>query len=198
MRLVLASTSPHRRSLLERLGFPFEIVDPRLDETPFKREGIRPDELVVRLAEAKARAVLDAFPGSLVVGSDQCAEVDGRILGKPGSFEAAVDQLASLAGKTHRLLTGTCVLDTKTGVARTDLDVHRMTMRKLDRRQLEGYAMRDRPFDCAGAYRVESCGIALFERIEGIDHSAIVGLPLMRLAMLLAEAGLDVLLPPSK
>ncbi len=198
MRLVLASTSPHRRSLLERLGFPFEIVDPLLDETPFKREGILPEELVVQLAEAKARAVLDAFPDSLVVGSDQCAEVDGRILGKPGAFDASVNQLALLAGRTHRLLTGTCVLDTRTGVARTDLDVHRMTMRKLERRQLEAYAMRDRPFDCAGGYRVESSGIALFERIEGSDHTAIVGLPLMRLAGLLAEAGLDVLLAPSE
>lgn len=193
MQLVLASTSPHRRSLLQQLGVPFVAADPMLDEEPFKLAGRSPEQLVVALAEAKASAVRARYPGALIIGSDQCAELDGRILGKPGSLQATVEQLAALSGRTHRLLTGMCVLDAARGTSRTHLDVHRMTMRRLDRRQLESYASTDRPFDCAGGYRIEARGVALFEDVEGHDQTAVVGLPLMRLAIMLAEAGLDVL-----
>ena len=193
MQLVLASTSPHRRALLQQLGVPFVAADPMLDEEPFKLAGLSPEQLVVALAEAKASAVRARFPHSLIIGSDQCAELDGRILGKPGSLEATIDQLASLSGRTHRLLTGLCVLDAATGGSRTHLDVHRMTMRSLERRQLESYASQDRPFDCAGGYRIESRGVALFEAVDGQDQTAVVGLPLMQLSIMLADAGLDVL-----
>jgi len=193
MQLVLASTSPHRRALLQQLGVPFVAVDPMLDEEPYKRTGVSPEELVVALAEAKANAVRSRFPQALIVGSDQCAELDGRILGKPGSLEATVDQLVSLSGRTHRLLTGLCVLNAGAGSSRTHLDIHCMTMRRLGRHQLERYASADRPFDCAGGYRIESRGVALFEAVDGQDQTAVVGLPLMQLAILLAQEGLDVL-----
>jgi septum formation protein len=191
--IVLASASRHRRALLERAGLgAVRCVAPASDET-IDEPGLAPVELVTRLAERKARSVAAAHPDALVIGCDQVAEVDGRVLGKPGTAERAVEQLLALAGREHRLLTGLCVHEPATGRSELALDVHRMTMWPLDRTRLERYVAIDQPLDCAGSYRVEAAGIALFESMAGEDFTAIVGLPLCLLAGLLGRFGVTML-----
>ncbi len=192
-RLVLASTSPWRGELLTRLGVPFDQLDPELDEAPFKGEGLRPRDLVITLAEAKARALEAAAPGALILGADQVVAIDGDVLGKPGSEDRALAQLRRMAGRTHELITGVVLLDTRTGEVHRRVDVHRMTMRALPDAALRDYVRRDDPLACAGSYKVESLGVALFEKMEGDDWTAIVGLPLSVVVTMLAAAGVDVL-----
>jgi septum formation protein len=189
--LVLASTSQHRRMLMQRLGTPFVAIDSGVDEAPFKTLGLAPPDLVVKLAEAKARAVREIHPQALIIGSDQCAELDGHVLGKPGSAAANVDQLERLAGRSHRLLTGLCLLDACSGNCQVHLDIHVLHMRPLTRAQIRSYVERDQPLDCAGGYRIEASGMALFERVEGRDTTAVIGLPMMQLVTFLLEMGFD-------
>jgi len=189
--LVLASTSPHRRALLERLGLPFAVEPPGVDETP--GPGERPRELVRRLALAKARAVARRRPGALVIGSDQVAELDGRPLGKPGGREAAVDQLLALSGRRVVFHTGLALVGPG---EREEAEVvpYAVRFRPLRREQAEAYLAREpEACGCAGAFRSEGLGIALVEGFEGEDPTALVGLPLVRLVTLLEAAGLPVL-----
>ncbi len=190
--LVLASTSRYRKELLARLRVPFEAVDPDVDEDAYKDLGLSPQHLVRSLAEAKARAAGRLRPDSLIVGGDQCASLDGHVLGKPGSFAGSVDQLTMLAGRTHLLVTALCLFNPTTGQCNTVVDVHEMTMRPLDREQIRRYVELDRPMDCAGSYKLESLGVALFEHVAGSDPTAIVGMPLMRLVSMLDAVGYDV------
>ena len=191
--LVLASTSPHRRALLSRLAVEFTAADPPVDEAPYQERARSAETLVRTLAEAKARALVSKYPLSLIIGADQCAELDGAILGKPGTVQGAVEQLERMAGRTHRLVTGVCVLDASTGHSQVHVDIHRLTLRPLTRSQIERYVQLDEPLWCAGSYKIESLGVALFERIEGHDSTAVIGLPLMRLTQMLANAGIDML-----
>lgn len=193
--LVLASTSRWRRGLLERLGVPFACADPELDEEPWKERGLAPRELVEQLAVAKARAVAEQHPGALVLGGDQVACVGDAVLGKPGTVERAEAQLRSMAGRTHELVSGMALLDTRDGSVRTLVDVHRMTLRPLTDGQIAEYVRRERPLDAAGSYYIEGLGIALFESLRGDDYTAILGMPLTGVVRLLAEAGVDVLAP---
>ncbi len=193
--LVLASTSEGRAEVLGRLGIPFEQLDPRIDEEPLKARGMPPEDLVAVLSEAKARAVAERVPGALVLGSDQVCTVDDRVFGKPGSFEAACDQLRQLAGRSHRLLTGLVLLDGRTGEVHHALDIHHITVRTLSDEAIAEYVRRDAPEACAGAYRVESLGMALFESMEGGDYTAVIGLPLTQVCRLLLACGVDPLLP---
>lgn len=190
--LVLASTSRYRRQLLERLRVPFQAIDPAVDEDPYKHMGLSPEQMVRALAEAKAQAVLERRPGSIVIGGDQCATLEGDVLGKPGTVERTERQLARLAGKTHQLVTAITVIDAASGRTETIVDVHEMTMRPLTERQIQRYVELDRPLDCAGSYKLESLGVALFERVAGSDPTAIVGVPLMRLVTVLGRLGYDV------
>jgi septum formation protein len=191
--LILASTSPYRRALLDRLGIPYQVRAPHTDEEAYRH--LPPDEMALALAKAKAEAVSDA--NALVIGSDQVVDMDGVVLGKPGTAERAVDQLLSLSGRSHRLITAVAVHDTRTGLTSSDVDVHTLTMRHLDRAAITRYVAHDAPLDCAGAYKLEQRGIALFDRIEAdpstADDTAIIGLPLMKTLALLRAAGLDVL-----
>ncbi len=191
--LVLASTSRYRRALLARLGVPFVAVAPDADETPLAGETAR--ETAVRLSEAKARSVAAAHPGALIIGSDQVAECDGRPVGKPGGHDGAVAQLAALSGKTVIFHTGLALLDAKSGQCRSALVDVRSTFRELASAEIETYLRRERPYDCAGSVKSEALGIALFERIESDDPTALIGLPLIRLVSLLREAGIAVLAP---
>ncbi len=191
--LVLASTSRYRKALLHRLGLPFDALDPGVDEDRYKLEALQPDQLVATLALEKARACAAQRPGAVVVGGDQCAEIDGETLGKPGSVDQAVAQLSRLRGRTHRLLTAVCVIDGASGRELVHVDEHRLTLRMLSDAQLRSYVELDRPLDCAGSYKIESLGIALFERIDGHDATAITGLPLMKLTEMLLQVGIDVL-----
>ena len=189
--LVLASTSPYRRALLERLGLPFTAVAPQVDET--RRPGESAPSLVVRLAQAKASAVAPEHPDALIIGSDQVAVIEDRILGKPGDREHAIAQLTSAAGKTAVFHTGLCLLNAATGRTGTVCELFRVYFRRLSLAQIAGYVDREQPFDCAGAFKSEGLGIALFERMDGDDPNALVGLPLIRLVDLLAAEGVDVL-----
>jgi septum formation protein len=201
-RLVLASTSRYRADLLRRLGLPFEAMAPDCDEDAVKARGLPAEELVSTLARMKAESVVARLkaegaapgqPGALIIGSDQAAELDGEILGKPGSAEGAQAQLARLAGREHRLLTAVCVLEADTGRRAEALDVHELRLRQLSADQIARYVAADDPVDCAGAYKIEGLGVTLFESIRGEDFTAVIGLPLTRLTALLAEFG--VILP---
>ena len=190
MELILASTSPWRRELLARLGLPFTCEDPAVDEDAWKSRLSDPRELAITLAREKARAVAAGHPAAGVIGGDQLACIDGTILGKPGTSERAVEQLAQLAGRTHELITAICVCHG--GQEREHLDVTRLTMRPLDRAALGRYVAADNPTGCAGSYMLEQRGITLFEQIDSADHTAITGLPLIALTGLLTELGFEI------
>lgn len=192
MPLVLASTSPWRRELLERLGVPFECVPPGVDEDAVKALGGTPGDIAQTLARAKAMAVAATRPDAVVIGSDQVCAIDDRILNAPGTVDGAVGQLERLAGRTHRLLTASAIVDPRSGEVTVDLMVHRMTMRALSSEALTRYVAADDPIHCAGAYRVEARGIALFEKIDGDDFTGIVGLPLTTVVRRLAALGYDL------
>jgi MAF protein len=192
-RLVLASSSPYRRALLERLQVPFEVVRPEIDETVSPGEA--PTDYVQRLARRKAEALSATYPDALIIGSDQCAVLDGRILGKPGSRDRARTQLADCAGRAVVFHTGLCLLDTRTAEAQIEDVRYAVHFRQLEPAAIEAYLDRETPFDCAGSFKAEGLGVALFERMEGEDPSALIGLPLIRLSAMLRQAGLDVLAP---
>lgn len=185
--LVLASTSPFRRELLTRLGLGFATAAPEVDETP--RRGETPDALVRRLSEAKARAVGETCRG-LIIGSDQVATTGSDILGKPGTHERAVAQLQHLSGKTVTFHTGLCLLNSENGELQLDVVPFRVVFRQLDDERIERYLQHDRPYNCAGSFKSEGLGITLFERMQGDDPTALIGLPLIRLTTMLARAGM--------
>ena len=187
--LVLASTSPYRRELLERLRLPFSVVPPGVDETPLPGE--EPAALALRLALAKARAVSRTRPGALVVGSDQVATLGDAPIGKPGSFDKALEQLRAMRGRTVTFHTAVAVDDGRRAANATV--VTRCTLRDLPDRALRAYLEAERPFDTAGSAKAEALGIALMERIDSDDPTALIGLPLIALTRLLAEFGLDPL-----
>lgn len=189
-RLVLASTSRYRAELLRRLVEGFEQRAPGTDETLIPGEA--PADGALRLATAKAEGAACGLSDALVIGSDQIAELDGRALGKPGSIEAAQAQLADCAGREVRFHTGLCLLDTRDGRRHTHLDITCVRFRQLTGTEIERYVARELPLDCAGSFKCEGLGIALFERIDSSDPTALIGLPLIALARLLREAGLAV------
>jgi MAF protein len=189
--LVLASTSPFRRELLGKLGLGFDTASPDIDESP--RTGEDAEQLVQRLAETKARAVADAHPGALIIGSDQVAVLDGAILGKPGGRAGAVEQLTRASGRTVVFQTGLCLLDAATGRSRTLCEPFRVHFRNLTPAQIDAYLDGEQPYGCAGSFKSEGLGIALFERLDGADPNALIGLPLIRLIDLLAAEGVEVL-----
>jgi septum formation protein len=190
-RIVLASTSRYRRALLERLGFPFECADPRTDESA--RPGEARAITAVRLAQAKARAVSASYPDALIIGSDQVASCDGARLDKPGNHENAVRQLTAMSGKTARFDTGIALLDSSSGKLGAKVVACEVTFRQLNAQQIERYLRLEKPYDCAGSAKVEGLGITLIERIETEDPTSLIGLPLIALTQLLAEAGAPVL-----
>lgn len=190
-RIILASTSPYRRALLEKLGFSFEVRAPEIDERPLPGES--PDALVARLAQAKAGAVGAQADNALVIGSDQVAVLDGEILGKPGGHEQARAQLSRASGRGVTFLTGLCLWDAASGEARTEVVPFRVVFRPLTEAQIEGYLRREQPYNCAGSFKSEGLGIALFERLEGDDPNTLVGLPLIRLCRMLEASGVSVL-----
>jgi len=191
LRLVLASTSPYRRALLERLGIPFSIANPEVNEE--HRPAEAPEATAGRLAEAKARAVASRCPDSLVVGSDQVAVCDGEILGKPLTHANALRQLRTLSGREALFHTAVCVHNTRTGGARTRVVPCHVTFRTLDDETIEAYLTKEQPYDCAGSAKSEGLGIALIAKIQSEDPSALIGLPLIALVDLLREQGLNVL-----
>jgi len=187
--LVLASTSRYRRELLARLVGDFRVMPPEVDETPLANEP--PAGLAIRLAEAKALAVAHDCPGALIIGSDQAAELDGRPIGKPGSRDAARAQLAASSGRTVVFHTAVCLADARTSPPRirAAADSTKVVFRTLSSDEIARYVERENPLDAAGSFKSEGLGIALFERIETTDPTALIGLPLIALARLLRAAG---------
>jgi septum formation protein len=194
-RLVLGSTSRYRRNLLERLGLPFSVAAPELDESANPTE--TPAGTALRLSEAKARAVAARFRDALVIGSDQVADCAGRPVGKPGTREAAVVQLKALSGQTVVFHTGVALVDAASGRCRSAIVDVTSTYRMLSDAEIDAYLDLEAPYDCAGSVKSEGMGIALFERIVSDDPTALIGLPLIALTRLLREEGVDILSPAS-
>lgn len=190
-KLVLASTSPFRQSLLARLGLPFDTASPAVDESAL--EGEAPEQLVQRLARLKAEAVSAAHPDSLIIGSDQVACIEGRILGKPGDRENAIEQLSLASGRAVTFHTGLCLLNNRSQRKQVLCEPFTVHFRSLSPEQIERYLDKEEPFGCAGSFKSEGLGIALFRRLEGDDPNALIGLPLIRLVDLLNNEG--VVLP---
>ncbi len=190
MKIVLASTSRYRRELLARLGLPFEVASPGVDESAFPGEA--PDRLAARLALAKARAIAASTPAALVIGSDQVAWCEGETLGKPGTHENAVVQLRHLSGKTAMFFTAVSVVNSDTGLAASRIVPYEVGFRLLDDALIERYLRQEQPYDCAGSAKSEGLGIALLSRMRGDDPNALVGLPLIALVDLLREHGITV------
>ena len=191
MNLILASTSPYRRQLLERLGLAFECQPPGTDETALPDE--LPEALASRLALEKAMSVARQNPGALVIGSDQVAALGDKLLGKPGNHAAATEQLRSCSGRLVRFYTAVSVVCVERSFQRQHVEPFTVEFRSLSDQAIENYLRRDQPYDSAGSFRCEGLGIALFSRASGNDPSSLVGLPLISLTTMLKEAGIDIL-----
>ena len=191
MKLVLASTSVFRQQLLARLQLPYETDSPDVDETPLPHEDVK--QMVVRLAEAKARAVAQRHPHALIIGSDQSAELDGHKLGKPGAYDKAFKQLQQASGKRIVFQTGLCLLNSESHQIQTACVDYTVVFRKLSNTQIDAYLNREQPWQCAGSFKSEGLGITLFERFAGDDPTALIGLPLIKLVSMLEQEGVAVL-----
>lgn len=189
--IILASTSTYRRELLGRLGLPFDVANPKTDETPLPGEA--PENIALRLSEAKARAVAELHPDALIIGSDQVATVDGKIFGKPETHERAVAQLRALSGKTVNFFTGLCLFNAKTNFAEVRGVPVLVTFRELSDQEIENYLQREPAYNCAGSAKSEGLGIALLSSIRGDDPNALIGLPLIALCDMLHKQGVEVL-----
>jgi len=190
-KLVLASTSPYRRELLERLGLPFEAAAPRFDEQI--DQGTDPEELVRNLALGKALSLAADFPGAVIIGSDQVFVAAGEIIGKPGTTEKAFEQLRRMSGASHTFYTGLAVIDTVSGKSLTSCVPFTVTLRQLADDEIRNYIRREKPLNCAGSFMIEGLGIALMEKLEGTDFTALIGLPLIQLITLLRQVGINPL-----
>ena len=188
--VVLASGSPHRQTLLRRLLDDFTVEPPDIDESV--HPGETADRYVTRLAEAKAQALAARHDSALIIGSDQACVLQDRILGKPADHAQAVEQLLEASGRVVTFLTGLCLLNARTGMRQVDVVPFRVRFRRLEKEAIERYLAREPAYDAAGSFHSEGLGIALFERLEGADPTALVGLPLIRLVSMLAEEGVDI------
>jgi len=189
--VVLGSTSRYRRELMERLRVPFTVAAPHVDETPLPGEA--PKALALRLALAKAQAVAALHPEAVVIGSDQVADLAGQPLGKPGEHDRAVAQLRQMRGQTVIFQTALAVVCLATGFEQVDLAEVRVVFRDLSDEDIEAYLQAEKPYDCAGSAKSEGLGIALLECIDNDDPTALIGLPLIRTARLLRQAGVKLL-----
>lgn len=191
MNLILASTSPFRKAILDKLGLNFDTVSPEIDETALENE--TPQELVERLSIAKAKAIADKMTDSLVIGSDQVSVIDGEIIGKPHTHENAVKQLQNASGKTVTFYTGLCLYNSTTQQYQSDVVPFNVVFRKLSDEQIESYLKKEEPYNCAGSFKSEALGIVLFEKLEGDDPNTLMGLPLIRLVKMLEQENFFIL-----
>ncbi|HYP68485.1 MAG TPA: Maf family nucleotide pyrophosphatase [Thiobacillaceae bacterium] len=191
MKLILASTSRYRRELLSRLHLPFEVVAPDVEENPLPGES--PSQTALRLSVLKAQAAAEHFPDALIIGSDQVLMLDAEQLGKPGNYEKAFEQLKRMQGKAMVFHTALTLLNSRTGRTQTRDVPTVVHIRRLTDAQIDAYLKKEQPYDCAGSARSESLGIALMERMDSPDPTALVGLPLIALTEMLLNEGVDVL-----
>lgn len=191
-QIILASTSPYRRALLEKLGLLFECAAPQTDETP--RTGETPRQLVLRLAQEKAQSLAHNYPQHLIIGSDQVCVLEGEITGKPHSEENARQQLMKARGNIVTFYTGLALYNSATGHLQTECEPFDVHFRHLSDREIDDYIRKERPLNCAGSFKSEGLGIALFERLEGRDPNTLVGLPLIALCQMLRREQCNPLL----
>lgn len=195
MKLVLASSSPFRKELLQRLDVDFTCASPDVDERPIEGESI--EDMVVRLSELKATAIASQYKSdsgdALIIGSDQSAVLNGEVLTKPGNFENAVKQLSAVSGQRIVFYTGLCLLNTLTGRKQSICEPYTVVFKELSQQTIERYLTKEEPYDCAGSFKSEGLGITLFEKFEGEDPSSLIGLPLIRLIAMLEQEGFEVL-----
>jgi septum formation protein len=190
--VVLASTSPYRLQLMRQLGIPFHVDAPLFQEN--LDQGLAPELLVRHLALQKARSLAARHPDALIIGSDQVfVDARGRILGKPGSPEKAMEQLRAMSGRRHTFYTGLVVLESVSGDYLADCSTFSVTLRPLSEEQIQYYVRRENPVDCAGSFKIEGLGITLMAAMEGDDYSSLVGLPLIRLTDFLMQLGVPFL-----
>jgi len=194
--IILASSSPYRRELLAKLALPFEWASPHVDETPLINESV--DELITRLARNKARALAADYPRHLIIGSDQAAVLGSAILGKPHNYERAFAQLKAASGANVIFKTGLCLLNTLTNQIQTRVEEFGVFFRELSDEQIHNYLMYETPYDCAGSFKCEGLGIALFNKLSGDDPNTLIGLPLIRLVEMLKHEGVDPLVLAKK
>ena len=188
MKLVLASTSPFRKQLLDKLRLPYETASPDIDETPLHDESV--EAMVIRLAEGKARAVAEQHPEALIIGSDQSAVLNGEVLHKPGNFDNAFQQLKNASGQKIIFQTGLCLYNSETQNTQSLCVPYTVVFKTLSDQQIENYLKAEEPYNCAGSFKSEALGIALFERLEGNDPNTLIGLPLIDLIKMLANEGM--------
>ncbi len=189
--IILASSSIYRQQLLQQIGLEFQAISPDIDEAIVQKDlSLKPIQIAELLAKQKAKKVADSHPESIVIGSDQVVEIDGKTIGKPGSREKNIELIKRLGGKTHLLITAVCISHQQASYAFTDQT--RLTMRPLTDAEVTRYVDSDQAFNCAGGYRWEAAGITLFEKIETEDHTAILGLPLVRLVTVLRSLGIAI------
>lgn len=191
MQLVLGSSSPFRKQLLQQLDLEFETDSPDIDETPLADETV--EEMVLRLAIAKAAEIAKRHSNSLIIGSDQSALLNGQILHKPGNHETATQQLQGASGQKVVFQTGLCLYNTKTNTYQSKLVPYTVTFRSLSDEMIENYLQKEQPYQCAGSFKSEGLGVALFESMQGTDPSALIGLPLIELTNMLTHEGFSVL-----
>jgi len=190
MDIILASISPYRRRLLERLQIPFGCIPPEVEEIPLPDE--TPIALAERLARLKAVAVAKLHPDGLVIGSDQVASIDGSIIGKPGTYDRAMAQLQCCSGREVQFYTALSLVCLGRNLEEFHVEPYKVRFRKFDDSQIENYLRREQPYDCAGSFKVEGLGIALLEGMSGNDPTSLEGLPLIKLCELLSNAGVDI------
>lgn len=197
-KIVLASTSPFRKSLLEKLNLPFEAIAPHFNEDAFKKMGWDSVKLTQELAMGKAKSLCSRFADAIIIGSDQVLDLEGTIFGKPKTAEKAVSQLRQMSGKAHRLVTSMAIIQSQnqssnpTGKIFVHTDITTLKMRALSDEEIIRYIDADQPLDCAGSYKIEKLGISLFDKIETEDANSIVGLPLLALTQILRQLGVSL------
>lgn len=190
MKLVLGSTSPFRKVILDKLGIDFETASPEVDETALKDES--PQQLVERLSVLKAKAVADKYNNALIIGSDQVSVINGEIIGKPHTHENAVKQLQKASGKTVTFYTGLCLYNSSTNQYQSEVVPFKVVFRKLTDSLIENYLQKEQPYNCAGSFKSEALGIVLFEKLEGDDPNTLMGLPLIRLVNMLENENFSI------
>jgi MAF protein len=191
MKLVLGSTSAFRKTLLERLQINFVCDAPDINETPLENEPV--EKMVIRLAIAKAQAISARHPDSLIIGSDQSAVLNGEKLSKPGNFENAFKQLTRTSGQKITFQTGLCLLNSATGNIQSACVPYTVVFKTLTPTMIKNYLHKEEPYNCAGSFKSEGLGIALFERFEGSDPNSLIGLPLIELVNFLGNEGFSIL-----
>jgi len=191
-KIILASTSPYRQQLLRQLQLPFTAVAPNYEEV--LDSSVAPSLLVRHLALGKAQSLATIYPDALIIGADQVfVDQRGRTVGKPGNLQAAFKQLRQMSGKTHCFYTGLALIDSRCGTVQTDCATFSVSIRSLTDEQVFDYLQREKPYDCAGSFKIEGLGIALMEKMAGDDYNSLIGLPLLKLVEMLGAAGVEIL-----